>query len=422
MASFRLTIAATLYALRRSYFLLATCLLAYLLLVRICRYQRAEQISSVFGHGKRPLSSMTTEEAHNIMTQLQELEFPNAFHKARKIALLKAGGIPTMSKLFAVTGQNNRRNAGKRAIDTEILLREVQSKDRGSIRYMQAVARMNYFHFRYRKAGKILDEDLLHTLGDGLLESLRVVDDQEWRKLTDVEKCAIGIFHKNLGEDMEIPYAPLPSSQMGWVNGLHFATELRDWTIQYEAAVAKPVATNDQYVRVYVDSATSALPKAITHVLRKALGSELDDTMRTSLCLEAPGPILKPALEAFTNIRKLGLRHLSLPRPSFLAVKAVEDDANPLSGLYNFNYLGLRPWYVKPTFWRSWGPVALLLGILGGRAPGTGGDKYYPQGYDLKTIGPKPQEGKGLDEMRTTIEFLKARGSVNCPFSNREKI
>lgn len=69
-----------------------------------------------------------------------------------------------MSKLFAATGQNNRKSAGKRAVDTEILLREVPSKDRESVRYMQAVARMNYLHSRYRKAGKILNEDLLHTL------------------------------------------------------------------------------------------------------------------------------------------------------------------------------------------------------------------------------------------------------------------
>ncbi len=89
MATLRLIIAATRDALQRNYFLWATCLLAYLLLVRIFRYQRAERISSAFGHGKRPLSSMTTEEAHNIMAQLQELEFPRAFNKARKIALLK---------------------------------------------------------------------------------------------------------------------------------------------------------------------------------------------------------------------------------------------------------------------------------------------------------------------------------------------
>lgn len=60
--------------------------------------------------------------------------------------------------------------------------------------------------------------------------------------------------------------------------------------------------------------------------------------------------------------------------------------------------------------------------MLGARAPGTGGDKYYPQGYDLMTIGPKPQEGKGLEEMRATVEFLKARGSAGCPFSNGGKI
>lgn len=51
-----------------------------------------------------------------------------------------------MSKLFAVTGQNNRRNAGKRAVDTEILLREAQSKPRDSDRYTSAVARMNYLY------------------------------------------------------------------------------------------------------------------------------------------------------------------------------------------------------------------------------------------------------------------------------------
>ncbi|PVH81288.1 hypothetical protein DL98DRAFT_490331 [Cadophora sp. DSE1049] len=360
---------------------------------------------------------MTTEEAHRIMTQLQELEFPYAFHKARKIALLKAGAIPSMSKLFAATGQNNKRNAGKRAVDTEILLREVQSKYRESTRYMLAVARMNYLHSRYRKAGKILDEDLLHTLGDGLVESLRVVDEQEWRTLTDVERCAIGVFHRNLGEDMEIPYAPLPSSRIGWENGLHFATELREWTIRYEAAVAKPVATNDQYVRVYVDSATSALPKAITRLLRQTLSFELDDTIRTSLSLEAPGPFLGPTLVVLTNLRKFALRYLCLPRPSFLAVKAVEDHPDRPSGLYSFNHPNLRPWYVKPTVWTRWGPLALTLRLLGGKVPGDSGDRYHPQGYDLETIGPRPQEGKGLDEMRTTVEFLKSRGSAVCPFS-----
>lgn len=51
-----------------------------------------------------------------------------------------------MSKLFAVTGQNNPRNAGKRAVDTEIVLREAQTNIRNSERYALAVARMNYLY------------------------------------------------------------------------------------------------------------------------------------------------------------------------------------------------------------------------------------------------------------------------------------
>ncbi|KAI0149874.1 hypothetical protein F4776DRAFT_672054 [Hypoxylon sp. NC0597] len=397
------------------YSALLAALVCYMTLVKLLRYRRKESIEAAFS--TRPLSSMTTKEAHEIITQLQELEFPYAFAKARKMALLKAGGIPTMSKLFAVTGQNNRRNAGKRSVDTEILLRESQSKPRDSDRYATAVARMNYLHSRYRRANKIIDTDLLHTLGDGLAEILNVVGREEWRQLTDVEMCALGVFHKNLGEDMNIPFDPLPSSKEGWRDGVHFAIELRDWTVRYEEEVAKPTATNDQYVRVYVDSAVSALPGFVGRTLRKTLGADLDDVMRTSLNLESPGLILSTFLAAIRNIRKLFLRYLALPRPSSLAVKLVDDIPNPETHMYNFERKTLQPWYVKPTFWSKWGPQALLVRALGGKAPGTNKDRYQPQGYDLMTIGPEPQKGKGLDDMVTDVEIIKARGVATCPFS-----
>lgn len=216
----------------------------------------------------------------------------------------QAGGIPTMSKLFAVTGQNNKRNAGKRAIDTQILLREGQSQPRDSDRYATAVARMNYLyvallhnsriteriqvtkiisHARYRRANKITDPDLLHTLGDGLGEIFTVVQREEWRQLTNVEKCAIGVFHKTLGDDMEIPFDPLPHSKEGWSSGLQFAEELHAWTHQYEQEVARPTTTNDQYVRVYVDSAVSKMPEFVAANIRMVLAESLDDTMRASL-------------------------------------------------------------------------------------------------------------------------------------------
>ncbi|KAL4739855.1 hypothetical protein BDV11DRAFT_169629 [Aspergillus similis] len=393
-------------------------LTSYMALVKRLRYRRKAKIEAPFDHAhgidRRPLSSMTVKEAHAILAQLQELEFPYAFAKARRMALLKAGGIPTMSKLFAVTGQNNRRNAGKRAVDTEVLLREVQSQPRDSNRYATAVARINYLHARYRRANKITDADLLHTLGDGLLEILNVVGREEWRSLTEVEKCALGIFHKNLGEDMGIPFDVLPSAAQGWRDGVHFASELCEWTIRYEEEVARPTATNDQYVRVYVDS---ALPSFITPLVRQMLGADLDDCMRTSLGLEKPSRVFSLALRLVRNSRRFLLKHLALPRPALLAVRLVHDSPNPETGLYNFERKGLQPWYMRPTFWSKWGPGAWLIRIFGGKMPGSRGDRYLPQGYNLMTIGPQPQQGRGLEEMGLDIEVIMARGVATCPFS-----
>ncbi|RAK86252.1 hypothetical protein BO79DRAFT_257422 [Aspergillus costaricaensis CBS 115574] len=386
----------------------------YLTLVQHLRYQRKTAIEAPFTTNKRPLSSMTIEEAHAIITQLQELEFPYAFAKARRMALLKAGGIPTMSKLFAVTGQNNRRNAGKRAVDTEILLRESQSQRRDSDRYATAVARMNYLHARYRRANKITDDDLLHTLGDGLAEILNVIEREEWRGLTDVEICALGIFHRNLGEDMGIPFDVLPSKAEGWEDGVQFAMELNRWTVQYEERVARFTKTNDQYVRVYVDS---ALPGLVRPVVRRMLGAGLDEVMRLSLGFESPGYFLLFVINLVQTSRKLFLRYLALPRPTFRAVKLVHEMPNQETKLYNFERKVLQPWYIRPTVWSKWGPGALLVRLFGGKVPGSRGERYQPQGYDLMTIGPEPQKGKGVEEMRDDIELIKARGVAMCPFS-----
>ncbi|PYH47650.1 uncharacterized protein BP01DRAFT_380853 [Aspergillus saccharolyticus JOP 1030-1] len=52
---------------------------------------------------------MTRQEAHAIIGQLQEQEFPHAFNKARKIALIKS--------------QNNKRNSEKRYVLSEYFIK-----------------------------------------------------------------------------------------------------------------------------------------------------------------------------------------------------------------------------------------------------------------------------------------------------------
>ncbi|KAK1621683.1 hypothetical protein BDP81DRAFT_455993 [Colletotrichum phormii] len=139
---------------------------------------------------------------------------------------------------------------------------------------------------------------------------------------------------------MGIPFDLLPSCGDGWKDGLHFATELRDWTVRYEEEVCKPVATNDQYLRVYVDSALSSLPSFLRTALRNSLGADLGGIVRLSLnappSLESPGLPLSTFLALVRNLRKLGLRHLALPRPDSSAVKIVDEALNPETKLYNF--------------------------------------------------------------------------------------
>jgi hypothetical protein len=218
---------------------------------------------------------------------------------------------------------------------------------------------------------------------------------------------------------------------------LHFTNELNDWTVRYEEEVAKPTATNDQYVRVYVDSAMASLPAFVRTSVRKMLGGNLDEVMRTSLwyvhyplkehretrsllmifSLEAPGPIFLLVLAFIREMRKAVLKYLALPRSSSHAVKLVQDTANPNTHLYNFQRKTLQPWYMEPSFSSKWGLGALLVRAFGGKVPGARGDRYHPQGCDLMTIGPDPQKDHGAEEMLSDMEVIRARGVATCPFS-----
>ena len=75
-------------------------LACYLVTARALRYLRMAKIEAPFVNGRRPLSSMTVSEAQTIITQLQELEFPRAFAKARRMALLKVRTSNNKSDLW----------------------------------------------------------------------------------------------------------------------------------------------------------------------------------------------------------------------------------------------------------------------------------------------------------------------------------
>lgn len=188
-----------------------------------------------------------------------------------------------MTKLFVATGQLNEKNASKRAADTEVVLNEVHDREPGSENHLLGIARMNYLHARYRQTGKILDEDMLHTLGSAVVDILQGVERNEWRPFTDVEKCAIGVFHRALGDAMEIPFTLLPSCKTGWKDGVHFAHELYEWTLSYEKVAAKPTESTRIIGRRLVDLAKFNLPRPLRPVVERVISTKLEDYMRESM-------------------------------------------------------------------------------------------------------------------------------------------
>lgn len=159
---------------------------------------------------------MTLQDAHSMQLALAELEFPSVFSISVFFALFKTYGIPSISKLLVTTGQlSTSEKASKRAADTGVIITEVVLNKPDSERAISGIALMNYLHGQYIKAAKISNDDMLYTLSLFVLEPIRWTAKHEWRGVTDFERCAMGVYWKDLGEAMNISYETLPSASSG---------------------------------------------------------------------------------------------------------------------------------------------------------------------------------------------------------------
>lgn len=260
-------------------------LLAYCALVRSLRYQRRDNTQRRSRYKSREdYASMTIRDAHEIQLALAELEFPRVFSGSVFFALFKTYGIPTISSLLVSTGQSaSETTASKRAADTGIILTEMVLNTPTSKRAVDGIARMNYLHDRYRRAGKISDADMLYKLSLFGLEPIRWTNKYEWRTLTDFERSATGVFRKNMGEAMEIPYELLLGSKQGWRDGLAWLDDLERWSLQYEEEFMVPAESNHQLALGTLDLALFKLPAAWHGVGRQFVAALLDPRLRKAM-------------------------------------------------------------------------------------------------------------------------------------------
>lgn len=185
-------------------------LVCYIALCRGLRYLRRNRKHAQSAYKTREdFQKMTSEDAWEIVKYVQSLEFPWMTGKALSFALFRyvrlvsisttwtyiarrTYGIPSISKLLCETQQlGHVEFAGRRYADTSILIIEFLGHSPTSERANSAIARMNYLHSRYQKAGKISNEDMLYTLSLFVLEVERWISLYDWRLLTPLEICAL---------------------------------------------------------------------------------------------------------------------------------------------------------------------------------------------------------------------------------------
>ncbi|KAI5928172.1 hypothetical protein F4810DRAFT_647277 [Camillea tinctor] len=397
---------------------------SYLLLVRALRYRRRDgwlrDFKRKYGSCDREsLRNMTVEDAWVILRDMTELEFPTFFSVSVFFALLKTYGIPTISKLLLATGQlSSDTTASKRVTDTGVLVSEFVINNPDSDRKMDSLARVNYLHERYRKAGKITDEDMLYTLSLFALEPARWTDHHDWRSLTDLERCSLGVYWRDVGEAMGIPYDCLEPYRVGlYDDGLAWLKAVDRWSVAYEENTMVPADSNEKVAYGTIDILLFNTPFAWRDFVLRLMSTLLDTRLRAATRIPSPSPIHNLTMSALLTLRRWAVRYLHLPRPGYLRSRFFEEDADPITGKHHAAQYTAHPWYVRPTLWSRWGFEAWRTRLWGGVLPGDDGDKYRPDGYRIAEVGPEAQRGKGGAEMEKMRARLRERrvAQGGCP-------
>ncbi|KAI5295222.1 hypothetical protein KEM52_001999 [Ascosphaera acerosa] len=403
---------------------------AYLLVVRVLRYRRRDGLYRKYRHvaDKSSFCRMTVQQAWEICVEIGS-DFPTSSLVALQFALFRTYGIPSISRLLVKTGQlATKQTSLKRYADTSVLIREFFAQPPTAARAHEAIARMNYIHSGYRASGSITDDDMLYTLSLFACEPWRWIDTYEWRKLTDLELCAMGTFWRSIGDAMEISYEKLPSGRRGtalphqgeetlggpdasqqqddFQNGLHWLQELKQWSLGYEQAHMIPDRNNKIIADLTVGVLLYSLPSALHRLATNLVHYLMDDRLRE-------------AMIAGVSLRKWFLRTLFLPRPSFLGLGAGLDDNPSADAYHDLSTWEGAPYYIKTTTWRRWSPAAWVTWAMGNPLPGDNRLEYAPEGYLIREVGPRAFQGKGEEYMARTKRRLASERRGGCPFAIR---
>lgn len=293
---------------------------SYLLLICYLRFQRLHSYRARFPQYFSPdgsptnLDKMTLQDAHQIHMDLSQREFPYLYRRSLFFALFKTYSIPSISSLLLATGQlSATKSASKRATDTEILIGEIIINSPWEKRGLEALARMNWLYGRWQKAGRIRNGDMMYTLSMFALEPARWIGRWEWREVSVVERCALGVVWREVGELMGIGMEDLDrfgrkkkkkegeedvgeeeESGLEWME-----KKMQRWSDWYEDTEVRYTESNEKVAQHTVDLLLLSQPSFLRGVGKGFIGVLMGKKLREAMKYTSSPPFFFFTLSRF---------------------------------------------------------------------------------------------------------------------------
>ncbi|ETI22938.1 hypothetical protein G647_04732 [Cladophialophora carrionii CBS 160.54] len=379
---------------------IAVVLLSYLALVRALRFRALRRVERQYASLVQDPYDMDYKAAHKIMHLSMLYDCPFIYAFSGQFSLLKTFTIASGTGLLVKTRQlGSSANVGRRINDTGLITTEFVVGSLDSERGSRALAKMNWMHRQY--GDKITQPEMLHTLAVSILEAIRWVDTYEWRELTYLEKVALFVYWREIGNRMGIKDIP-PTLE-----------KLAEWTKEYQKTAMAYSDNNRICADMSLEFFLKHVSSPLRGVFRKVLMALLEPRTREALGYAAPSATVQTLVYRFFRLRAFVVGHLFLPRLRPLDPLAKEDRK---SGRLHPGQQTIEPWYVKDTAWNKF--VAFL----------TGGTQYLPgpkfksEGYLPEELGPAKFEKIAKDAVLKEAEAQRAYAAeggaavLGCPF------
>ncbi|KAG4428931.1 hypothetical protein IFR05_015587 [Cadophora sp. M221] len=374
--------------------------ISYLTVVRALRYRAINQMKRKYARFEKDPYSMNYKSAHEIMLLSMLYDTPWMHFFGTSLALVKTYTIASGTSLLVATRQlTTSKNVGKRAEDTGVAIAEFVIGSVDSERGLRALSKVNWLHGRY--GAKVKNRDMTHTLAMFVLEPQRWIDAYEWRPMTYLEKVAMFVYWKEVGNRMGIEDIP-PTLE-----------KLQEWTAGFEEENMVYSDDNKICAETTMELYLRGVPSFARGFAKNVANSLLEDRVRVALGSPDPPSYVKHLAVFILKARGWVVRNFFLPRLSYVDPLAKKGpDGRLLRDRFAF-----EPWYVKDSWLQKLG---IWLSSGGRLVPG---DEWKTSGYLPEEIGPFEYIEKSrepvLQQAEAMRKYAESGGAavMGCPFS-----